>query len=41
LNRGTGWGNIHSAMEALGEIEIRINGAVGAQKLTPALVDNR
>jgi hypothetical protein len=27
------------AMDALGEIEIRIEGMVGAQKLTPALVD--
>ena len=26
-------------MDALGEIEIRIEGSVGAQKLTPALVD--
>ncbi len=26
-------------MEALGDIEIRIEGSVGAQKLTPALVD--
>jgi len=28
-----------AAMDALGEIEIRIEGSVGAQKLTPALVD--
>jgi len=32
-------GQYPSAMEALGEIEIRIEGSVGAQKLTPALVD--
>ena len=28
-----------AAMDATGEIEIRIEGSVGAQKLTPALVD--
>lgn len=28
-----------SAMDALGEIEIRIEGSVGAQKLTPAQID--
>jgi hypothetical protein len=32
-------GHSVAAMDALGDIEIRIEGTVGAQKLTPALVD--